>query len=63
MSGPMPGSMDESPAVICLRHYGNLRDAIEALKAVRGALDEPGTPTDWPLLRPRWPFLRSRLRG
>jgi hypothetical protein len=44
MSGPMPGSMDESPAVTCLRHYGSLEAAIEALKAVSGrvALDEPG---------------------
>jgi hypothetical protein len=43
MSGPMPGSMDESPAVTCLRHYGSLEAAIEALKAVAGrvALDEP----------------------
>ena len=40
MSGPMPGSMDESPAVTCLRHYGSLEAAIEALKAV--SLDEPG---------------------
>jgi hypothetical protein len=28
MSGPMPGSMDESPAVTCLRHCGNLETAI-----------------------------------
>ncbi len=44
MSGPTLGSMDESPAVTCLRHYGSLEAAIEALKAVSGrvALDEPG---------------------
>jgi cell division protein FtsB len=43
MSGPMKGSMDESPAVIFLRHRGNLEDAIAALKALDGhvALDEP----------------------
>jgi hypothetical protein len=32
MGGLMPGRMDASPAVICLRHYGNLKDAIEALR-------------------------------
>jgi hypothetical protein len=44
MSGPTPGSTPESPAVICLRHYGSLEAAIEALKAISGrvALDEPG---------------------
>jgi hypothetical protein len=43
MCGPTPGSMPESPAVTCLRHYGSLEAAIEALKAVSGrvALDEP----------------------
>jgi hypothetical protein len=48
MSGPMPGSMDESPAVTCLRHYGSLEAATEALKAVSGrvALDEPGELTE-----------------
>jgi hypothetical protein len=48
MSGPMPGSMDESPAVTCLRHYGSLEAAIDAIKAVAGrvALDEPAQPTE-----------------
>ena len=48
MGGPTPGSMPESPAVTCLRHYGSLEAAIEALKAVSGrvALDEPGELTE-----------------
>ena len=48
MSGPTPGSTPESPAVICLRHYGSLEAAIEALKAISGrvALDEPGELTE-----------------
>jgi hypothetical protein len=48
MCGPTPGSMPESPAVTCLRHYGSLEAAIEALKAVSGrvALDEPGELTE-----------------
>ena len=48
MSGRTPGSMDESPAVTCLRHYGSLEAATEALKAVSGrvALDEPGELTE-----------------
>jgi hypothetical protein len=33
MSGPMPGSTEESPAVICLRYYGSLEAVIEALKS------------------------------
>ena len=48
MCGPTPGSMPESPAVTCLRHYGSLEAAIEALKPVSGrvALDEPGELTE-----------------
>jgi hypothetical protein len=64
MSGPMPGSMDESPAVICLRHYGKLRDAIDALKAVsdrRVASDEPGTPTEVAALKAKVAVLKVEV--
>jgi hypothetical protein len=47
MSGPIPGSTPESPAVTCLRYYGSLEAAIEALKSPAATcLSHYGSPED-----------------